>query len=1130
MTQKVTTRLLLLIFLFGVVPPVSIAQTGKDSRDSTIISQAIISHKKQDRKVVFDMPIPKAIKLIEERHGIVFIYDSYLLNDKTVKYKKALPDDALKAAKDVLTGYNFRVVSLNDHSFAILPIVVTQSPAKKISDVNKWNVTGTVIDSGTKEPLPGVDIVVKGTTVGTATDQSGHYSLSVPARDDTLLFTYIGYEKMVVPINGRSTIDVKMSIHNVSGQQLVVIGYGTQKKIDLTSSIASISGSKIQNVTVPNALSALQGRLSGVQITNNGTPGSQPSIRIRGTGSIYNSNPLYVVDGMIVDNIDYLSPDDIQSVSVLKDASASAIYGVRAANGVILITTKKGTRNGKMRVTVNAYDGYQTPSHLLKMVNSPQYITLYNERLNYTGMSNQDLNPANFTTNTDWFNQVLTGSFTNNEDISIEGGTQKSSFNIGVNHLLSNGLIKNNNYEKLGLRVNYDFDISQHVKAGMNLVAALSKSNPAPNNLLLYSYRAIPFLSPKNPDGTFSDPSSINGFTPPDGTSKNPDAMLYYNHQWNNKLEGMANFYVEINFLKNFDLKSTLGLNPTFAKSINFTPQYTVSANQENSLNTLSKGTSDNLNTSWDNILTYTNSINNKHNFTVMAGYTYRVQTTDYLSGSARGLVDLPVINQSYLFLTLGKTPDYSVDASDGGSKKVQIGFMGRVNYNYMHRYLLNVTMRADGSSNFPKNNRWGYFPSVGVGWVISDENFMQNIPLISLLKIRAGWGSLGNDNIPPNLYQLTTSNANPVIFGPDQNTGNGPVSPAVTITKSFNPNLKWEVVNETNIGLDFGFFSNRLTGSLDWYHKMTNDAIFATTALGSSGLNTSGVWGNYANILNQGVEATIGWKNVVGNLQYNVSVNGTFNSNKVTKINSAGASYYDQGDGNDNITPLTRTKVGSPVGEFFGYKAIGVFQNQQQIDNTPHLQNTVPGDLIFADVNGDGKIDASDRTAIGNPNPPFIYGFNLGFSYKAIDFNVLCQGVYGNKIVNENRILMFTTRNYDENFYKNRWHGQGTSNTYPSVLITAGDPRTPNSFYVEDGSYFRIKSIQLGYTVPQRIVSKLNLGRLRFYANAENPLTSFKYNGFSPEVASNNPLMSGINKGVYPLSSIYSLGINVTF
>lgn len=985
-------------------------------------------------------------------------------------------------------------------------------------------ISGTVTDESGK-PIIGATVTLKSTGAGCITNTEGKYKIDA-SENSVLRFSYLGFENKEVLVRSNPVIDVSMKEKNTALDEVIVIGYGTQRKKDLTSSIATVNADDIANLAVSNVASALQGKMSGVQITKDGTPGSSPSIRVRGTGSIYNASPLYVVDGMIVDNIDYLGPNDIENISVLKDASASAIYGVRAANGVILVTTKKGTKDGKLNVYVNSYAGIKTPSNLLRQANGEQYVTLYNEKMQYLGSPENQVKYSTFNTSTNWVDEVTTSSFTNSDDISIQGGTEKSSYNVGINYIKEDGLIKDNSYDKLGMRANYDFKVSKYVKTGMNIAFTSATSEPYNGDLLLQAFKGLPIMAPKDANGVFVDPISLPIAV---GQSSNPAATLYYNHQWNNAYNSLANFYLDINMLKDLTFKTTLGFNPNLNRYVSFTPIYDVGSFQKNTTNSMSKSRNDNLNTSWDNTLTYEKTINNDHNIKAMIGYSYRVQTTDYLSASATGLVDLPKINQSFLFLSLGSTDSYAVTASDNGGKTVQIAYMGRLNYDYKNKYLLNVTMRADGSSKFPSNNRWGYFPSVGMGWVVSQEPFMQNVPEVNFLKLRAGWGLLGNDNIPSNIYSpiIDNSNYRSVIFGSDQNSGNGAVSHAATVTQSYNPNLKWETVDEKNVGLDITTFNNRLSGTVDWYRRMTTNAIFSTTALGSSGIDPSGVWGNYADILNTGIEFNAGWQDKINDkFSYSLSANFTYNENKIDHISAAGASYYDAAY--SDCPTITRTTEGHSVGEFFGYKVTGVFQNADEIASKPHLLGAIPGDLIFKDVNKDGSIDASDRTYLGNPNPPYIYGFNIGLKYDNFDFNMFCQGVAGNKIFNANRMLRYQTENYDLNFYKHRWHGEGTSNSYPSAVMS--NPTTPNSFYVESGSYFRLKTIQLGYTLPVNAVKSLGMQKIRCYLNAENPLTIFTYNGYSPEVSSSSPLLSGSDRGVYPLSSIYCFGINLIF
>lgn len=1054
------------------------------------------------------------IRQIEKQTDYSFVFDSSINLEQTLTLKSTSGKDVQMVLKQALSqsGIIFKVAGSQ--------IILKVAPTGK----EKKDISGVITDEN-GEPVIGATVRLKGSGSGTITNMDGQFALTASAGEE-LEISYVGCITQNIKIGDNNSFKVVLKEDAQNLEEVVVVGYGTQKKKDLTSAIATIGGKELSSQTVSNAVAAMQGRLSGVQVTNSGSPGSSPSIRIRGTGSVFNVNPIYVVDGMIVDDISYLGPNDIESMSVLKDASASAIYGVRAANGVIMVTTKRGAKEGKIKVDFNAYVGVKTPSHVHELINGPEYITLYNEFMEYSGNESAKLDPNKFTSanNTDWFDEILTSTFTSNEDITIRGGNDRSTFSVGINHLKEDGLVKNNNYERLGLRANYDFKINKNITTGLNFVVTSSKTNPYDSSSLTDCFVSTPLLpTSENNGGQLANPNNINGY---DIGYGNPEAKLYYNHQWQNAVKAVINGFIDIKLFKNFTFHSTLGLNPTYVKGISYTPKYDVGSNIKNPYNKLSKSISDSNSLSWDNTLTYEKVFAQNHSLKVMLGYSYRESNTNSLSGSAEDIIDIPEINQSYLFLTIGKGTNYTMRTSDGGSKIVQIGYLGRINYDYKHRYLLNATLRADASSKFPANNRRGYFPSLGLGWVISEEPFMQDSG-IDFMKLRVSWGQLGNDNIPSNLYKLTTSNVGSIIWGSEQNSGTGIVNKGVTINNMFNPNLEWEVVNETNIGLDINCFSNRFSTSLDWYYKLTDGAIFVPSFLNNSGLSNGSALGNYADILNTGIECNISWNDNIGNFAYRINANFSYNKSEIKKINLAGASYFEKGD---NLTTISRTYLGHPIGEFFGYKAIGVFQNEEQIASTPHMSNTKPGTLIYEDVNKDGIIDANDRTSLGNPNPPFIYGFNLGGEYKNIDFNVFCQGVAGNKIFNSIRSQMWGVRMYDKDFYDNRWHGEGTSNEYPSVLISANDPRQLNSFFIESGNYFRIKAIQVGYSLPKNILSKLHMEKLRIYLNAENPFTFFGYNGFSPEVSSSDPLLSGVNLSTYPLSSVYSLGVNVTF
>lgn len=984
-----------------------------------------------------------------------------------------------------------------------------------------YKVTGVVSDDS--GPLPGVTIVEKGTNNGTMADTDGQYSISLKSGDAILEFSYVGYAKQSINVNNRNNINITMHSDVLALDGVVVIGYGTAKKRDLTGSIATVDSKIIGGQTVQNAAQAMQGKIAGVQITNAGSPGSTPQIRIRGLGTVTGgSNPLYVVDGVIVDNINYLGPNDIENISVMKDASSTAIYGVRAAGGVIMVTTKQGQYESKPTVSFNTYLGYKKISNAVEMANGQEYVTLYNEKMQQIG-SDRRLDFKNFTSH-NYLDDVLSNSWTNSQDLGISGGSSNVRYSFGLRHLKDDGLVNKNNFERVGFRSKFDVNINKSMRTGFSVILQSAKMNPVNSDVILQAYRALPIYAPKKSDGSWTDPNVDNV----SGTMPNPTAANYYDHQWQTSIDAILNGYFEVDLFKDLTVKTNLSLSQYNSNYINFTEKHYVTEFQNSDKNNMSKSRNQNQKIYWDNTLTYSKRISKDHNLKAMIGTSYQTINTDYLNSSVQGLKDLSKITHNFLYLSMPRINEqYSATVNDDGDKEVVISYMGRLSYDYMGKYLFNFTAREDGSSKFPSYNRWGFFPSVGLGWVISEENFMKKFDKIDYMKLRASWGIMGNENIPNNLYvpQVDYGDYRAVIFGPAQNTGEGLVMLPATITQAYNSNLKWETTHEVNMGVDFGMLNSRLTSTIDFYSKTTKNAIFSVVALGSSGIDASGTWGNYATINNKGVELTLGWNDRKEDFSYSLSGNISYNKNNLKSVSINGSKGI---FGKYDDTPvITYSVVGNPIGSFYGYKVTGIFQNTSEINSTPHLPGAKPGDLIYADLNGDKIVDEADRTFIGDPNPPLHYGFSASLGYKQFDLGFSLQGVAGNDIFNMNRMLRYGTENFDKDFVNNRWSGEGTSNKYPSAAWS--NPTTPSSFYVESGSYLRVKSIQLGYTLPTELLKKVQIEQLRFYVNAENPFTFTKYNGFSPEV-SGTPIMSGVDRNTYPLSSVYSFGVNLTF
>lgn len=970
-------------------------------------------------------------------------------------------------------------------------------------------------------PIPGVSILIKGTSKATASDMDGNYQIKAVS-NGTLIFSFIGYGSLQEPIKGRTHIEVKLQPETQDLKEVVVVGYGSSKKKDLVGSVASVDGSKINGQTVQNVTQALQGKVAGVQITNTGAPGSSPQVRIRGLGSVTaGSGPLYVVDDVIVTDISFLAPSDIENVVVLKDASSTAIYGVRAAGGVILVTTKKGA-NKTPTVSFNTYVGIKKAAHIVPIANGPEYIQLYNEAILYRGLTAGQLDPAKYSSHS-YYDDILNDNVvTSSQDLSITGGTSESKYSIGISHLDDDGLVKDDKYERIGFRAKYDIKFNDKIRTGFSTILSSAKSNPQANSMASVQ-KVLPIFDPKDANGNWTNPTSIKNVV-------NLAAEHYYNkNTFQTALNAILNGYVEVDFLKNLTFKTSLSLSPSEVDYIKYSPRYNVSSYQKQQNNILTKTRNQNLNSNWDNTITYSQTIATNHHFKLLGGMSYQQQEFNSLNATANGLGDLPEINSSYLFLSYPeRASGYTTTSSDGGGKTVATSYFGRLGYDYKGKYLFNATLRNDISSNFPKNNRSALFPSVGGAWIVSSEEFMQKSK-IDFLKVRASWGLIGNGIIPSNLYvpALYTDNYSAVIFGPNQNNGTtADVSPIATISQLANPDLKWETVSEFDAGVDLKLFKNRLSATIDYYNRDTRDAIFPISALPSSGLNTNGVWGNNATIKNSGLEITLGWDDHVGDFSYSLNGNFSYNQNKVTALSAASAAGI-YGKASGYSATYTYSTLGHPVGEIYGLQSIGVFQNAAQVASTPHVSGALPGDLIFEDLNGDNIIDDRDRTFLGNPNPPYTYGFDASIGYKGFDFTLSMQGVAGNKIVNAVDIERFGGENYTQRFFDNRWHGEGTSNTFPSAVLA--NTTQNSSFFVESGSYLRLKSIQFGYTLDAKILAKAGIKKLRLYLNGENIHTFTKYSGTTPEVTG-GPIFGGVNYSTYPLSSVYSFGLNLNF
>ncbi|WP_316831098.1 TonB-dependent receptor [Pedobacter aquatilis] len=984
-------------------------------------------------------------------------------------------------------------------------------------------VKGKVTDGGDKSTIPSVSVLVKGTQNGTQTDASGAYSISAPA-NATLVFQYLGYTAQEIPVNNRTTINVELASSSQQLEQVVVVGYGTQRKIDVTGSVASVKGEEISKQASVNPVSSLQGKVAGVQITNAGSPGSSPQIKIRGLGTIYgNANPLYVVDGNWFDDISFLNPGDIENISILKDASAQSIYGIRAANGVVLVTTKKGRVNMPTTVNYDGYVGFQKVTNQVEMANASEYATLINEL--YTSNGNAALfSNTNLGEGTNWYDQILRSALVTNHQLSVMGGSDKSSYNLSLGYLDQDGIVKNNNYKRYTGRFSNDIQIAAPLKVGYSIAGLMSKSNDIPSSIFHQMYSASPTVPVFNANGSYGDPRSQNLG---DGANFNPQATLDFYNQQSKNYKVTANLYAELKFAKHFTFKTSLGGDFAQAESRAYSPKYYATFAQQSNTSKLAITRAETRNWIWENTLTYNNTFAEDHNLTVLVGQSAQQRKTYNLTGSA---LNVPYNTDSDLYLALGDASGREL--SDGGELNNFASYFARVNYSFKNKYLLNASIRADGASQFYGSEPWGYFPSIGAGWVLTEESFMKNQHFFDMLKIRGSWGKIGNASVPfnPSIQTVTQTAALVAFFNNVANTG-------ASIFSYVPPTILWERGVGSNIGFEAAFLKNRLTVEADYYDRKTSKAIFNLPLLGSLGASNSQILGNQADLQNRGAELSVSWKDQTeGGFVYSISGNVGYNKNKVTNVVSGANPIYAGSTGITNGYSATRTVVGEPIGQFFGYNVIGIFQSAADVAASPTQSNAAPGGFKYQDVNGDGVINSKDRVVLGNPNPRYSYGFNTNFGYKNFDLAVDFQGVAGVEVYNANIAYRYGNENFTKDFYNNRWHGAGTSNTYPSANVGAAANSSPNSFYVEDGSYFRVRNIQLGYTLPKSITDKWKMQKVRFYANAQNALNIFGYKGFSPEITAsttqNSPaaLNAGIDANVYPLFATYNFGINVTF
>ena len=959
-------------------------------------------------------------------------------------------------------------------------------------------ITGRVT-AATGETVAGASIRVKGTTIGTSTGNDGAYSLLV-ADNAILVVSAVGYGTIEISVEGRTEVNITLTQSAQLMDQVVVIGYGTARRKDLTGSSATIRGSEIINAPALTATQAIQGKVAGVQITNSGAPGSTPNVRIRGTGSVLGgADPLYVVDGVITTDIRNVNSADILTIDILKDASSTAIYGARAANGVVLITTKAGSK-GKFTVAYNAQVGVKLLTHKVEMA-GPNLFTLYsNEAAGAPAITNADI-----TGSTDWYEELTRPAIFHNHNLSVSGGKNKYRYYFSTGYLNEQGTLKGNSYNRITLRYNHEFNASARLKIGNTLGFSHYNSYNKPYSLFTTAYIAAPIYNAKNPDGSY-------GWTTKSDVG-NPLAALEYTNDksWGIRLQGVL--WGEYQIIKGLTFRSSFGMDAEQNNGYNYSPVFFVGpTTQRNETSDLRYSKDSIYQWVWDNFLTWDKKFGSDHNLRLMAGHTAE-RRNGWNSYATKNNIE----NQKSLWvLNFGDTVGGQQNFRDPiGNYYRRESWLLRANYRFREKYLVNGTLRRDANSNFSPDNRWGTFPSIGIGWIISSEPFMENGNFFDELKLRASYGWVGNDVIAPGQFDLRPTDQLYAYFGTNRYNG-------ATITGIVDPNLKWEVVKEFDIGVEFTALDSRLNGEIDFYHKKATDALYTIRYL-NVGFGNSFLT-NAADIENTGVELSLGWSNKVSdNLNYSVRGNITFNHNNVENVGLGRAlNFGSLGNG----WSATQTVEGEPIGSFWVFETNGIFQNAGELAAYPHVPSAQAGDFRFVDQNDDGVIDNEDRIHVGSHQPKVFYGFNTSVYWKKFDFALDIFGVGGNKVYNAKKGVRYGG-NYNLEFdvANDRWQPGSNNNTVPRANNAVP---YPSDYFVESGSFVRINNVTVGYNFAMK-KKTLHIDQLRVFASANNPYIYTKYTGFTPELPGNQN-EAGIELNIYPISASYLIGVNVQF
>ena len=1028
-------------------------------------------------------------------------------------------------------------------------------------------IKGVVVSGGDNLPLPGVNVVVKGTSIGTITDLDGQFSFAVPAKS-MLSITYIGYKPLEVAADGSKLMNITLQEDTETLDEVVVVGYGVQKKSVVTAAISRVTAEDLNNTTPSRIEDALKGKVSGVQITqSSGQPGADSKVRIRGVGTVNNSEPLYIVDGMPVDGgINYLNPTDIQSVEILKDAASAAIYGARAANGVILVTTKSGV-SGKTNITYDFTYGLQNPWKKRSVLNATEYMTLMNEVAVNDGNAPKYLPEqiASAGKGTDWQDETFNyDAPVQSHQVSVNGGSDKIVYFLSLGYFDQEGIVGGNygksNYNRWSLRTNSTYNVFEtkdrsflnKMRVGVNISYARAKSSGIETNSeygsILGSALAFDPTVPvyaANPESVLASyPNAVkdkNGkvYSIPAGGFQeiaNPVGMLNApTSSTLNEDKFVASFWGELDLYEGLKFKSSYGADLAFWGNDGYTFPYFLATPGKN-ITQSSVFSNMHRGFTWqvENTLTYTKTFDDKHNLTVLLGQSAKEYTLRELYGDDYDLLETNPDKANINSAIADRDEERVAGGTGGFSNQTLASYFGRIDYNFDERYMIQATVRRDGSSNFGPNHKWAVFPSVSLGWNVTNEAFMDSRPdWFSNLKLRASWGKNGNERIGQFRYTSLMDGGQNYYFGSGDNAkmqyGSSP-------SKIANPNVKWEESEQLDLGFESRFFNNSLTFGFDYFKKKTNGMLMDQPIPAYVGKGAP--IANAGDMQNWGLEFESTYKLKINDFSFNVGANASYLNNKLIKLGNASGEAIYADAGASGVGSYVKGRNGEVYPYFYGYKTGGILQNQQQADeyNSKYGEKAQPGDVIFLDIAGeksntpDGKITDADKTKIGKGMPDWTFGLSLGADWKGFDLNLFFQGTAGNDVFDFSQRGDIQAMNRPS-WMLDRWIGEGTSNKIPRM--TAVNPNRnwrSSDLYIKDGSYVRLKTIQLGYSLPTSLLEKASLQRLRLFVTAENLFTFTSYDGFDPEIAAGDYFNIGVDKGIYPQSRTISVGANLTF